>query len=139
MKVSFTGTRLVNLFQPDVLLIDTQKFEQAVEKINEKGIDLDVSDRRAMVEVELEKDQVLFTTIPYDAGWKAYMDGKEVEMPNLNKAFLTLNISKGSHRIEFVFLPQGLKLGAIMFAGCIAMFIGYSGWLYSKRRKAYDE
>ncbi|MBP1046498.1 YfhO family protein [Enterococcus sp. BWM-S5] len=139
VKVSFTGTRLVNLFQPDVLLIDTQKFEQAVEKINEKGIDLDVSDRRAMVEVELEKDQVLFTTIPYDAGWKAYVDGKEVGMPNLNKAFLTLNIPKGSHRIEFVFLPQGFKLGAIMFAGCLAMFIGYSGWLYSKRRKAYDE
>lgn len=139
VKVSFTGTRVVKLFRPDVLLIDTQKFEQAVEKINEKGIDIDASGRTATAEVDLEKEQVLFTTIPYDSGWKAYIDGKEVEMPNLNKAFLTLEIPKGKHTIEFVFLPQGFKLGAGLFAGCIALFIGYNGWLYSKRRKAQDE
>ncbi|WP_321385915.1 YfhO family protein [uncultured Enterococcus sp.] len=138
VTVNFTGTRIVNLFKPDVLLIDTQKFERAVEKINQKGIALEVSGRKAKAEVALEKEQVLFTTIPYDAGWKAYIDGKEVKMPNLNKAFLTLSIPEGAHTIEFVFLPQGFTLGAILFVGCIVLFLGYNGWLYSKKRRARD-
>ncbi|WP_086349717.1 YfhO family protein [Candidatus Enterococcus clewellii] len=133
VTVSFTGTRVVKLYQPDVLLLDTQKFENAVKEMSKKGVDIKTSGRRATAAVSLDEAQTLFTTIPYDKGWKAYIDGKEVEMPNLKKAFLTLNIPKGSHKIEFVFLPQGFKIGAILFGSCIALFIGYCGWLYRNR------
>lgn len=139
VTVSFTGTRLVKLYTPDVLLIDTQKFEQAVKEISKKGEDLKTTGRKASVEVDLKEDQALFTTIPYDAGWKAYIDGKEVKMSNLKKAFLTLDIPKGSHTIQFVFLPQGFKLGAMLFGSCIVLFVGYSGWLHRKKKSREEQ
>ncbi|MCB5952640.1 YfhO family protein [Enterococcus sp. BWT-B8] len=125
VKAVFTGTRMIKIYKPDVLLLDSTKFEQAVEAVQAKGVSFETTGRTATAKVKLAKDQVLFTTIPYDAGWTAYIDGEKIEIPTFKNAFLTLAIPAGTHEIEFVFLPQGLKTGLILFAGCIALFLLY--------------
>ncbi|MGL4694772.1 YfhO family protein [Enterococcus larvae] len=133
VTASFTGAGMVKIYKPDILLIDTVDFEKAVEAIQEKGVSFQTTGRTASATVDLEEDQVIFTTIPYDAGWSAYIDGKKVTMPTFKKAFLTLEVPAGKHEIQFVFLPQGFKIGAVLFASCLVVFQGFA-W-YERRKK----
>ncbi|WP_321387529.1 YfhO family protein [uncultured Enterococcus sp.] len=138
VTASFTGAGMVKIYKPDILLIDTEDFETAVEAIQAKGVNFETTGRTATATVNLEKDQVIFTTIPYDAGWSAYIDGKKVEMPTFKKAFLTLNVPAGEHEIKFVFLPQGFKIGALLFVSGLVLFQAYV-WYDTRKKKKSEE
>ncbi len=60
-----------------------------------------------------DSKRTLFTSIPYDKGWKARIDGKSVEIsPILDGAFIAVeNIPVGEHQLEFVFEAIGSKAG----------------------------
>ncbi|MFD2385806.1 YfhO family protein [Enterococcus rivorum] len=98
IKASFTqksGKRLVRLVEPDIALLDVGQFTTAVEKIKSKGVNFKTEGRKATAEVLLREKQVLFTTIPYDKGWQAYVNGKKVEILPFENAFLSLQLNKG--------------------------------------------
>ncbi|MGG5341933.1 YfhO family protein [Enterococcus sp. AZ192] len=136
VKTSFDSPNAkIALYQPDTALLNVDRFETSLDRIKEKGVDFDVSGRKASAEVDLAEDQVVWTTIPYDKGWKAYIDGKRVDIPTFKEAFLTLPVSKGVHTIEFVFLPQGFVIGVSLFGICILLFLLYLFWLKREANK----
>lgn len=126
----FKNDSVVKLVKPDAVFLDVESFSQSIEKVRGKGVDFKVSGRTATADVTLDSDQVIFTSIPYDKGWKAYIDGEEVEIPTFKQALLTVPVSAGEHTIEFVFLPQGFAVGSFLFAVCTITFMGYSWWLW---------
>lgn len=134
VEVSFTGDRVVHLVKPNAMFINVDTFKEAIEKVNEKGVAFKTEGRTAEASVNLVKDQVILTTIPYDKGWQAYVDGKKVAIPTFKDAFLALPVPKGSHTIKFVFIPQGLKIGATLLLVCILLFIVYN-WYITKKSK----
>ncbi|WP_086315248.1 hypothetical protein A5821_002690 [Enterococcus sp. 7F3_DIV0205] len=116
----------IKIFKPDVVVLDIPKFEEVINKIQKKGVDFKTTGRKAKASVELTEDQVILTTIPFDKGWTAYVDGKRTEIPTFKDAFLTLRVPKGKHTVEFVFLPQGFKLGLGLFISCSLIFLLYT-------------
>jgi len=56
----------------------------------------------------------LFTSIPYDKGWKVYVDGKKTEYKSCYDAFICLELSERKHDIEFKYTPKYLMLGIII-------------------------
>lgn len=53
------------------------------------------------------KDGVLlFSEVYYQPGWKAYMDGKEVEHFRANWILRGMKVPAGNHEIKFVFYPD---------------------------------
>ncbi len=64
--------------------------------------------------ISLEEDQLVMTSIPYDEGWTAYVDGKEVEIEKLAGAFIGIDAGPGHHDIELKFSPEGTKEGLIV-------------------------
>ncbi|MFD2305196.1 YfhO family protein [Enterococcus termitis] len=134
VEVSFTGERVVHLVKPNAMFINVDTFKEAIEKVKAKGVSFETDGRTAEAEVNNEKDQVVLTTIPYDKGWQATIDGKKVDIPTFKDAFLALPVPKGSHKIKFVFVPQGFKVGVILFAGCIVLF-GFYNWQITKKNK----
>ncbi|WYJ94656.1 hypothetical protein A5889_002169 [Enterococcus sp. 9D6_DIV0238] len=133
------GNQTIEIFRPDAVFLDTEKFAADVEKIKEKAVDFNIDGRRANAEIDSEEKHVLLTTIPYDKGWSAYIDGKKIEIDTFKDAFLSVTIPKGKHTLEFVFIPQGFMLGAILFAGCILLFSIYAYWFYKKRAQSIDK
>lgn len=123
--VSFYGTTAVSFMEPKVVGMDTKAFEQSVQAIQDKGADLSAKGRKATGTVTADKDQVLLTTIPYDKGWKAYVDGKKVPVKAFKKAFVSIPVTKGEHTIKFVYLPEGFILGTVLFVTCIGGFVFY--------------
>lgn len=123
--VSFYGTTAVSFMEPKVVGLDTQAFETSIQAIQDKGADLTTSGRKASGTVTAEKDQVLLTTIPYDKGWTAYVDGEKAPTKPFKDAFVSVPIRAGEHTVEFVYLPEGFILGVVLFIVCISGFILY--------------
>ncbi len=68
----------------------------------------------------------VFSEIYYAKGWKAYVDGQESQIHQVNYVLRGLEIPSGDHEIEFRFEPSSYKIGnSIMWIGsvlCIGLF-----------------
>lgn len=87
--------------------------------------------------VTASKNGYLITSIPYEKGFTAYIDGKKVPVEKVNTCFVGFPINKGEHNISIVFhAPMkrlGLAISGISFILFIILFI-YEGRLLWKRK-----
>ena len=54
---------------------------------------------------------LLYTSIPYDEGWKITVDDEEVEYFKLLNGFIALDLEEGDHILEFKYITPGIELG----------------------------
>lgn len=64
--------------------------------------------------ITLDDNMMIYTSIPYDKGWKIYVDNKLVEAQSLENAFLIFKASKGTHKIKLVYYPPYIGTGFII-------------------------
>ncbi len=82
--------------------------------------------------IDVAKDGLFYSSIPYEPGWSAYVDGEEVTLcegydPSLEDVMLTdavisFPLEQGFHIIEMKYTAPGLGLGAIISVSCILIF-----------------
>lgn len=74
----------------------------------------------------------------YSEGWKATVDGEDVDVLQTDHALLGIPVGPGEHRIDLRYEPEALTLGlwisGLAGAGSIAV-LGYAGWAGVRRRK----
>ncbi|NLN75576.1 MAG: YfhO family protein [Armatimonadetes bacterium] len=75
--------------------------------------------------IDLEKPKMVFFSVPYGAGWTAFVDGKPAQIEKVNIGFLGLMLPAGQHNIEFRYFPPGLRLGAIVSGVSVIILLGY--------------
>lgn len=79
--------------------------------------------------------QSVLTTIPYDQGWKIYVDGEQVESYKSLDALLSFDIATaGDHNIELKYMPDIYKTGIIISISGIVAFIALCAADYVLRR-----
>ncbi|MBT3184008.1 MAG: YfhO family protein [Nitrospina sp.] len=61
--------------------------------------------------VNSRERSLLFLSDSYYPGWKAYVDGEEVEILRANYVFRAVVIEQGEHRVRFEYDPLSFKLG----------------------------
>ena len=64
--------------------------------------------------VNTENDGLLYLSIPYNDGWKVYIDGKEQETYVADIAFTGVSIKQGKHIVELKYRPVGFTAGLFM-------------------------
>lgn len=83
------------------------------------------------LEVTHSGDGLLVVSEVYSAGWKATVDGEEVDVLQTNHALLGIPISPGEHTVELRYAPTSLEIGlwisGVSGLGAIAI-LGYAGW-----------
>ncbi|MBF8807123.1 MAG: YfhO family protein [Enterococcus lacertideformus] len=122
---SFYGTKEVSFMEPKVLGLDVVAYQAAMNQIKKNGVAMKTTGRTATGTIHAAEERMLVTTIPYDAGWSAKIDGKTVKVEKFKDAFLMIKVPAGKHTITFSYLPQGFKTGAILFVLCIGLFVTY--------------
>ena len=71
-----------------------------------------------------KEDQTILTTIPYDKGWKVYVDGEAVETYETLDALMAFDIAEdGNHLLELKYAPTEYKVGIIISIIGIVAFI----------------
>ncbi|MGL5648657.1 MAG: YfhO family protein [Clostridium sp.] len=82
-------------------------------------------------------NEVLYTTIPYNKGWKVYVNGKPYNYEEGLGAITTLKLNKGVYNIKFDFKPEGLYSGISISAVITILCILYIG--LKKEKFKYNE
>ncbi|MBS7576566.1 MULTISPECIES: YfhO family protein [unclassified Enterococcus] len=120
--------------QPMLVLIDEKNVTADTKKIREKAVDLKVDGRVVTGTYNATDSQVLFTTIPYDRGWRAYIDGEKADIIAFEDAVITLELPDGRHDIKLVYTPYGFKVGVVCAIFGLSGFVIYI-WVMRRRCK----
>ena len=75
--------------------------------------------------INQEKPNLVFFSVPYHEGWKAYVNGQEVAIEKVNVGFMAVECGAGYSEIKFIFETPMLKLGAAASVCCNLAFLVY--------------
>ena len=104
-------------FQHDV-------FDIAIKTLASQGLEISEFDETYIKgNIDAKEDGLMYTSIIYDRGWKAYIDGKEVEISSINEALLAIPVPAGSHIIELKFFPENLAVGIVITVASTLLLI----------------
>ena len=85
-------------------------------RYNAKGFAADIS---------LEEDKLVFFSVPYDKGWTAYVNGKPVQIENVDHGFMAVRCGAGDDHIRFRYTLPGLREGALLTGAGILLLVLY--------------
>lgn len=82
--------------------------------------------------IDMPKANLVFFSVPCDAGFTAFVDGKETTIYEVNLGLSAVEVPQGTHVIEFRFVPQGLLEGCAVSLAALFLFLAVA--LMDKRK-----
>lgn len=81
--------------------------------------------------------ELIYTSIPYDAGWVVKIDGSVVETEKIADTLLAFRTTPGEHMLEMEYRPACVTYGTWISAGGLAVFtlMCLGEWLYRKKKQ----
>jgi uncharacterized membrane protein YfhO len=109
--------------------LDMDEFEHAAESIQKTSLATSEKSTDSHIYGTMttyESNQTIMTTIPYDEGWKVYVDGERVETYSVyGESLMAFDIENiGAHEIEFKYMPSIYVKSGIITAISTVAFIG---------------
>ena len=105
---------------------DEDVFFKAFDKLNSNTLDVPIPENDAVINgtINVAKDGVLFTSIPYDKGWKLTVDGEKYEyIPIGNEGLIGVELPAGEHSLTFKYAPRGFYPGLVVSIISIIVFV----------------
>ena len=81
--------------------------------------------------------ELIYTSIPYDAGWVVKIDGSVVETEKIADTLLEFRATPGAHTLEMEYRPTCVTYGTWISAGGLAVFalMCLGEWLNRKKKQ----
>jgi len=96
----------------DVYTINNQKFLEAYEQLNKNKINItNFKENKITGNINSEKNISIYTSIPYDKGWKVYVNNKEINTFKINNSLLGFDLKKGNNNIVLKYIPNNIDIG----------------------------
>lgn len=90
-------------------------------------------DNRIEGDLSAKADGILYLSMPYEKGWKVYVDGERAETVEVCNAMMGVKVSAGDHKIKMVYYPEGFAAGVAATFGSIALTC-FIIWFEKRRR-----
>ena len=71
----------------------------------------------------LPGQELIYTSIPYDKGWKVTADGKEIETFEILGGLIAFRLDAGSYDLKMEYRPDCIVYGSMISAGAVVLFI----------------
>ena len=109
-------TDKIDMSHAGVYRADLDQIQKVLDNRKKQGLEVTkFSNTHIVGNVNITDDsKFMMTSIPYSDGWKVKVDGKFVQTEKSWNAFLSFPITKGKHKIEFVFKKKGFILGSLL-------------------------
>ncbi|MDD6147268.1 MAG: YfhO family protein [Oscillospiraceae bacterium] len=107
-----------------VRLEEGESFAAECDRLKKSGLLItDFGTDRIEGRIDCERDGVLLTTIPYDGGWKIYIDGHETEVHKAARYLCSAYITAGEHEITMKYTIPGIKAGFAVSLAAMALSV----------------
>lgn len=134
------GENSLEILEKAVVLEDGQDYGQVGEipaDENEAKVFLNTPQKDSEISgwVTSQESGYAVFKIPYENGWKIYLDGEEQEIKKADLGFLGIEVPAGSHRLQLEFTPplqaEGLKASGIFW---VLFFVFVLQFQYYQRK-----
>ncbi len=129
-----------------IYTLDMDEFEHALENLAQSSLVTDEKSTDDHIYGSLTTSQdnkTIMTTIPYDEGWRVYVDGKQVDTYSVyGDSLMAFDIENaGEHDIEFKYMPKIYVLTGIISAASTVVFASLIAFecVKSKKRAKSNE
>lgn len=85
--------------------------------------------------ISMDRDNLVFFSVPYHEGWTARVNGQEAEIYRVNKGFMAVVAPEGVCEITFEFETPGLKAGLAVTLLTVVVVAAYLGAVAIKRSR----
>lgn len=114
--------------------LNQETLDLGYQKLNNNSLEITKSSDTAFEgTITVDEDSYLYSSIPYDKGWKIEIDGTESETFTIGGSMLGTVIKAGEHTVKYSYSPRGFIYGAIISGASILGICGY--FVYSRKRK----
>ena len=72
--------------------------------------------------ITCNRDGLLYTSVPQDGNWVAYVDGKQADIVLVGDCMVGLMLTEGQHTIQLRYVNKAFRTGALISAGCALVF-----------------
>ena len=85
--------------------------------------------------MELEEDEMICSSIPYDLGWRIRVNGIETEAVETFGGFLAFHGEIGNNQIEMYYWPAGLSAGLSISAVSLLIILLWQGYMFKMTKR----
>lgn len=98
--------------EPDVYTINNNKFINAYNILKENEIKITKFNENIIEgKIDLIENKTIYTSIPYDKGWKVYSNGKQINAYKINNSLLGFDLNSGQNKITLKYIPNNIDIG----------------------------
>lgn len=119
----------------DWLMNEDSYYQDCTDRAASSGYEFSYDNSGFRSKIRLEKENLVFYSVPYDKGWSAYVDGKKTDIIKANIGFMAVHVPEGDHEIRFRYETPGLKTGAAVSGISLLVLAGYWAAVQFVRRK----
>ncbi len=132
LEANAGGTAKISL-----CVLNQDVFEQGYELLKQNVMETTYFRNGGKMEgvINSNRDGLFYTSIPYEKGWRAYVDGEEVEITPVGGSLLAFEITKGEHNIVLKYLPNGFVPGLVVSVICLLVFAALCVMVYILRKR----
>ncbi|BCJ95790.1 hypothetical protein acsn021_33590 [Anaerocolumna cellulosilytica] len=127
-EISFNQPGRYHLGELEVFTVPVRTYKEMVqERLQNQLKEVRLGNNTVSGKIDIVKDSLLYFSIPYSKGWKAYVNHEEQRLLPANIMYMALPLHKGTYNIELIYTTPYLKAGAVISAAgwCLFIFLWY--------------
>ncbi|MCO8193090.1 GtrA family protein [Anaerofustis sp. NSJ-163] len=115
IKLNFTKKGKFNFSDLKVVSQSMDNYDKYVNELKEDKVEnFTIKGNTVSLNVNTKEDKIGVLSIPYSKGWKAYVNGKEVDVLQANVDSMGVELQKGANEVVFKYCTPGIKEGGII-------------------------
>ncbi|MBQ8541531.1 MAG: YfhO family protein [Clostridia bacterium] len=118
-----------------VYSMNEKLFEQGMELLRDESFEIEeYKARKIKGRINALEDGYFYTSIPYERGWRLFVDGTEAEIEPFEGAMIGVKLPKGEHSIVLRYTPFGFGIGVVISIAALLVAV-WAIILMRRRRK----
>lgn len=115
--------------------LDVDEMKTLLGKLDSAGFSLkSFSNGQVSASFDAQRDETLLVSIPYEKGWSATVNGRNVPVRELYGGLLGIDVTAGTNDIELHYMTPGLIPSAIISIASVAAFCAWRAFENRRHR-----
>ena len=107
-------------------------YSDCLDRAASAGSSFEIDNRGFTSTIQLDRENLVFYSVPYDSGWSATVDGQPAPIQRASVGFMAVRVPAGEHVVRFTYTTPGLlpglgltAVGAVLLAAYLVLWRRY--------------